>query len=109
MSLTTQERDILDKQLPINQQVALGTAQEIGSQRQSQNKTPMLRVPGIATGIAHDSIQKRGINTAMRQTRAVCMVMLDRQFQPGVVNTPMGEVKSQMALQRIRRFVKAGI
>lgn len=46
MALTEVERDIIDKQLPINQQTALGT--EIYEVQQGRNITLPTADPGIA-------------------------------------------------------------
>lgn len=46
MALSTKERDILDKQLPINQQVSLGT--EIYAIQNGQSITLPTSDPGVA-------------------------------------------------------------
>ena len=53
MALSTQERDILDKQLPINQQVALGT--ELYAVQNGQNITLPTSDPGVAGYLWSDS------------------------------------------------------
>ena len=54
MALSTTERDILDKQLPINQQVALGT--EIYAIQHGQGITLPTSDPGVAGYLYSDSL-----------------------------------------------------
>lgn len=53
MALSTKERDILDKQLPINQQVALGT--EIYAIQNGQQITLPTSDPSVAGYLWSDS------------------------------------------------------